>query len=90
METTEKVVFEAVTEVMFDGIKEEITRETKLSADLCMDSLDYVEVIMWIEEKIEKADYFPEEADEIPEDITVGQLIDKIDGWLIQIATETS
>ena len=90
MATTEQVVFDAVREVRLDGINEEVTRDTRLAIDLGMDSLDYVEVITLIEENTDKADYFPPEADEIPEDITVGQLVDKVQGWLDKIATETS
>lgn len=88
MTNTEKVVLGAVREVMFDGIREETTVDTKLNADLGMDSMDYIEVMLIIEENIEKADYFPAEADDIPDDITVGQLAAKIDGWLRDISTK--
>ena len=78
----------AVCEVRLDGLKEEVTSETRLSTDLGMDSLDYVNLMLEIEDNIEKADFFPPEADEIPDEITVGELIDRIDGWLTKISTE--
>lgn len=59
----------------------EITLSTQLHADLGFDSLDYVELVIMIEEDSETKQAF--RCKDIPVEITVGELADKVGKWVV-------
>jgi acyl carrier protein len=81
--TPAEIVVRVLTE-QFGCDSEHITRETKLRADLGVDSLDDVEIVMALEEEFEQE--FPDDEVEkilggdAMQDVTVGQVIDYVAG----------
>lgn len=64
----------------------DLEESTLLYQDLSFDSLDYVELIMLLEEnlsdRINTQVVLPPEADDIPYDISIGDLTNKIMEWV--------
>lgn len=77
-----EVIFEKVGE--FNGLNhpESITNNDELGADMALDSLDFVEVIMEVEKKTGKC--IPDEALGVKpyHELTVGELINMLDDYL--------
>jgi len=80
-----QLVRNAVIDIAQDltGPGNPVTVNTKLHADLGFDSLDYVELLLYLEEDSETKKAFPAESGEIPADITVGQLAQKVGQWVV-------
>lgn len=82
----EKVVKEAIFEKMgeFNGLDHaaQIMNEDKLDTDMAMDSLDFVEVIMGIEEKMDIR--IPDDVfgDKSVDELTVGIFVDMLYDWV--------
>ena len=70
-----QLVLRCVKEIA-EGLEAEITLSTKLHADLGFDSLDYVELVIMIEEDSETKQAF--RCEDIPAEITVGELAEKV------------
>lgn len=77
-----EVIFEKVGE--FNGLNhpESITNNDELGADIALDSLDFVEVIMEVEKKTGKC--IPDEALNVKpyHELTVGELTNMLYGYL--------
>ena len=82
----EKVVKETIFEKMgeFTGLNHaaEINNEDDLETDMGMDSLDFVEVVMGIEEKMDIR--IPDDVfgDKSVDELTVGIFVDMLYDWL--------
>ena len=82
----EKVVKETIFEKMgeFTGLNHaaEINNEDGLATDMAMDSLDFVEVVMGIEEKMDIR--IPDDVfgDKSVDELTVGIFVDMLYDWV--------